>query len=56
MCIRDSLRAAISASKGDPIVLGQELDLLLGRAWDDELEVFRYAGDEATVRWLHRAG
>ncbi|NMM23403.1 MAG: DUF3145 domain-containing protein [Phycicoccus sp.] len=52
----DRLRAAISVSKGDPIVLGQELDLLLGRAWDDELEVFRYAGDEATVRWLHRAG
>jgi hypothetical protein len=27
--------------------------VLLGRAWDDELEPFRYAGDGAPVRWLH---
>ena len=52
----DRLRAAISVSKGDPTILGQELDLLLGRAWDNELEAFRYAGDGATVRWLHKVG
>jgi Protein of unknown function (DUF3145) len=52
----DRLRAAISASKGDPAVLTQELDLLLGRAWDDELEAFRYAGEGAPVRWLHQTG
>ena len=50
----DRLRAAISVSKGDPRVLAQELDLLLGVAWDDELEPFRYAGDGASVRWLHK--
>ena len=51
----DRLRAAISVSKGDPRILAQELDLLLGRAWDnDELEPFRYAGDGASVRWLHK--
>ncbi len=33
-----------------------ELDLALGQAWDDELEPFRYAGDGAPVRWLHRVG
>ena len=33
-----------------------ELDLALGRAWDDELEPFRYAGEGAPVRWLHRVG
>lgn len=27
---------------------------LLGTAWDDELEVFRRAGDGADVRWLHQ--
>ena len=42
--------------RGDPIVLQRELDLALGRAWDDELEPFRYAGDGAPVRWLHRVG
>ena len=52
----DRLRAAISLSKGDPTVLAQELDLLLGLDWDDELEPFRYAGEGATVRWLHQVG
>ena len=52
----DRLRAAISASMGDPKDLAHEVDLLLGRAWDDELEPFRYAGEGATVRWLHRVG
>jgi hypothetical protein len=33
-----------------------ELDRLLGRAWDEELEPFRYAGDGAPVRWLHATG
>lgn len=27
---------------------------LLGVAWDNELEVFRQAGDGADVRWLHQ--
>ena len=31
------------------------LALLLGQAWDDELETFRMAGD-AGVRWLTRVG
>ena len=29
---------------------------LLGEPWDAELEVFRYAGEDAPVRWLHRVG
>ncbi|RCK69416.1 DUF3145 domain-containing protein [Desertihabitans brevis] len=32
----------------------ESLDALLGRPWDDELEVFRHAGDGAPVRWLHQ--
>ena len=30
------------------------LDELLGRPWDAELEPFRYAGEGAPVRWLHK--
>jgi hypothetical protein len=33
-----------------------EVDRLLGKPWDDELEPFRRAGDGAPVRWLHAAG
>lgn len=40
----------------DPARLIRELDLALGRAWDAELEPFRYAGEGAPVRWLHRVG
>ena len=36
--------------------LEAELTLLLGRAWDDELEPFRQAADGAPVRWLHATG
>lgn len=46
--------AMASAGSGDT-TLQAELDRLLGRAWDDELEPFRYAGDGAPVRWLHAA-
>jgi hypothetical protein len=31
-----------------------EVDKLLGKPWDDELETFRHAGDGAPVRWLHQ--
>jgi Protein of unknown function (DUF3145) len=56
MINEDRLRAAISVSKGDPKALAQELDLLLGVVWDDELEPFRYAGEGASARWLHKVG
>jgi hypothetical protein len=52
----DRIRAAMEIGIGDPLTMRAELDLALGRAWDDELEPFRYAGDGAPVRWLHRVG
>jgi Protein of unknown function (DUF3145) len=52
----DRLRAAIAVSKGDSRALTREIDLVLGRAWDDELEPFRYAGEGTTVRLLHMVG
>ena len=55
MVPEDRIRAAME-HVADPQRLREELDLALGRAWDDELEPFRYAGDGAPVRWLHRVG
>lgn len=52
----DRLREAIARNVGDPEGLQDEIDLLLGAPWDDELEPFRYAGDGAPVRWLHKVG
>jgi hypothetical protein len=36
--------------------LEEELALLLGQPWDDELEPFRHAAAGAPVRWLHATG
>jgi hypothetical protein len=56
MVPEDRVRAAIEIGHSEPAQMMRELDLALGRAWDDELEPFRYAGDGAPVRWLHRVG
>ena len=49
----DRLKAAVvKAALGDTTLLN-EIDKLLGKPWDDELETFRHAGDGAPVRWLH---
>jgi hypothetical protein len=50
----DRVRSAMSTQ--EPAVMVADLELALGRAWDDELEPFRYAGEGAPVRWLHRVG
>ncbi|WP_347354332.1 DUF3145 domain-containing protein [Intrasporangium sp.] len=52
----DRLREAIARNAGDPEGLRHEIDLLLGSPWDAELEPFRYAGEGASVRWLHKVG
>ncbi|HEY0903909.1 MAG TPA: DUF3145 domain-containing protein [Marmoricola sp.] len=54
MIPEDRLKAAvIKAALGDT-TLELEIDKLLGKPWDDELEPFRYAGDGAPVKWLHQ--
>lgn len=52
----DRLRDAISSADGDQHALLGALDELLGGPWDRELEAFRYAGEGAPVRWLHKVG
>ena len=50
----DRLKAAVvKAALGDTTLL-LEIDNLLGKPWDDELETFRHAGEGAPVRWLHQ--
>ena len=54
MIPEDRLKAAVvKAALGDTTLVN-EVDKLLGKPWDDELETFRYAGDGAPVRWLHQ--
>ena len=54
MIPEDRLKAAVvKAALGDT-ALPVEIDKLLGKPWDDELETFRHAGDGAPVRWLHQ--
>ncbi|MET7637981.1 DUF3145 domain-containing protein [Streptomyces sp. NPDC005438] len=50
----DRLRAAVTRSHEGEGRLEDELQRLLGKPWDDELEPFRYAGEGAPVRWLHQ--
>jgi len=49
----DRIRQAMLQAQGSGADLMCALDELLGRPWDEELEPFRYAGDDAPVRWLH---
>lgn len=56
MVSEDRVRNALELGRDDPLRMRNELELALGQAWDEELEPFRYAGDGAPVRWLHRVG
>ena len=54
MIPEDRLKAAVvKAALGETTLLN-EIDKLLGKPWDDQLETFRHAGDGAPVRWLHQ--
>lgn len=47
---------AAAADAAPPIDVVAEIERLLGRPWDEELEPYRHAGDGAPVRVLHRVG
>ncbi len=53
MIPEDRLKAAVVKSAIGDLPLLVEIDKLLGKAWDEALEPFRYAGDGAPVKWLH---
>lgn len=50
----DRLKHAVAtdALGGEPIF--KALERLLGVPWDEELDVFRHASEDAPVRWLHQ--
>ncbi len=54
MIPEDRLRAALVKAGIGETTLELEVDKLLGKPWDDELETFRHAGEGAPVRWLHQ--
>ncbi len=54
MVPEERLRAAMVRATAKATPIEDELDKLLGKPWDDELETFRWAGEGAPVRWLHQ--
>jgi hypothetical protein len=54
MIPEDRIKHAMAMSALGGRNLSDALAALLGHAWDEELEPFRYAGDGAPVRWLHK--
>ena len=52
----DRIRAAMESAGSDAFELHRQLRVALGQAWDDELEPFRYAGEDSPVIWLHKVG
>lgn len=52
----DRVRYAMEVAGANATELHRELRLALGQAWDDELDVFRHAGDGSAVVWLHKVG
>jgi hypothetical protein len=50
----DRLRAVLGRAARGEVDLRTEVEKLLGKPWDDELEPFRYAGEGTPVRWLHQ--
>jgi Protein of unknown function (DUF3145) len=54
MIPEDRLKATVVKAAIGDLPLAEEIDKLVGKPWDDALEPFRYAGDGAPVRWLHK--
>ena len=52
----DRLRTIVEQAAGDGGRLCAELDRTLGTDWDEELEVYRHAGEGAPPTWLHKVG
>ncbi len=52
----DRIRYAMEVAGGNAMELQRELGVALGAAWDEELEPFRHASDDAPVVWLHKVG
>lgn len=56
MIHEERLKEVLTLADGSHEAVTEMIEELLGSAWDNELEVFRYAGEGAPVRWLHKVG
>ncbi len=52
----DRVKAALEHGGHNPHLIGKELRLAWGGAWDEELEPFRYCSVDTRVVWFHRVG
>ncbi|PRY63751.1 uncharacterized protein DUF3145 [Knoellia remsis] len=52
----ERLKEILLLAQGSSEAIEDMLGEVLGTDWDNELEPFRYAGDGAPVRWLHKVG
>lgn len=50
----DRIKHAVANDALGGETIYKALEKLLGVPWDDELDVFRHASDDAPVRWLHQ--
>ncbi|WP_246954811.1 DUF3145 domain-containing protein [Brachybacterium sp. Marseille-Q7125] len=50
----DHVRGCMERAGGDARALQRELGIALGEPWDEELEIYRHAGEGVPMRWLHR--
>lgn len=50
----DHVRACMERAGSDPRALHRELGIALGEPWDEDLEIYRHAGEGVAMRWLHR--
>ncbi len=48
------MRGCMERAGSDPRALPRELGIALGEPWDEELEIYRHAGEGVPMRWLHR--
>ncbi|MFR0636763.1 DUF3145 domain-containing protein [Arthrobacter sp. LS16] len=54
MISEERIRWAYEKGDGNPSIFYQEMSIALGEAWDEELEPFRHAGENSSVRWLNQ--
>lgn len=48
----DRIRSCAKRALKNGTSLEEELEQVLGTPWDEELEPFRYSGDQSSIRWL----
>ena len=50
----DHVRGCMERAAGNARALQRELGVALGEPWDEDLEIYRHAGEGVPMRWLHR--